>query len=489
MATTKQFLRWQQVKNYLSHLEKVTRPISEETKVALAKRWEEIPDHIRSEAQTLGRMAVGCEGTHGVFPRCNFTCTPCYHSADANKVRIDGNHTVTEVEKQMSYLASIRGPHAHGQLIGGEVTLLNPEDHAAALTVMRRYGREPMSFTHGDMDYSYLEHLALKPNGKRRFKRLSFAGHFDTTMRGRRGLRRPQTEAELNTYRQAFCDMFRRLRMEHGIRYFLAHNMTIIPTNVEEIPQVIRDCHSMGFNLFSFQPAAYVGDKRRWREDYSTLDPDLVWAKIEEGAGARLPYRVFQTGDERCNRSAFGYYLNERWFPVLDDEDPKDLATRDAFLTYLGGIHWGAQPALLAIRLIRMLARHPELAAIAGSWLARRVRHSGGTISVLKSFARGKFVPMTFVMHRFMHAENVKQAWELTQRGETSDDSVILETQQRLAACFYDMAHPETGQIVPACVQHCVLDPAENMALAELLPLPHKQDPSVAEVGIGGKSC
>ncbi len=33
------------------------------------------------------------------------------------------------------------------------------------------------------------------------------------------------------------------------------------------------------------------------------------------------------------------------------------------------------------------------------------------------------------------------------------------------------MAHPETGELVPACVQHSVLDPIENVALRRTLPL------------------
>jgi hypothetical protein len=33
------------------------------------------------------------------------------------------------------------------------------------------------------------------------------------------------------------------------------------------------------------------------------------------------------------------------------------------------------------------------------------------------------------------------------------------------------MAHPERGEIVPACVQHSVLDEAENDSLGALLPL------------------
>jgi len=75
-------------------------------------------------------------------------------------------------------------------------------------------------------------------------------------------------------------------------------------------------------------------------------------------------------------------------------------------------------------------------------------------------------------MHSFMDAEQVAPAWELTQRGVTSDDPAVRATQERLAACHYAMAHPGGDTLVPACVQHGVLDPAENAALAVLLPMP-----------------
>ncbi|MGH9171829.1 MAG: radical SAM protein [Acidimicrobiales bacterium] len=466
---------------WLTRIGRLTRPIDPETRRALEQRWAELPDHVRSAAQTLGRVAVGCEGTHGVFPRCNFTCTPCYHSRDANHVRIDGAHTLAEVERQVAYLRSVRGPHAHTQLIGGEVTLLDPDDHAEALLAIRRHGREPMSFTHGDFDYEYLERIALGPDGRPRFKRLSFAGHFDTTMRGRRGLRRATTEAELNAYRERFCEVFRRLRTEHGVRSFLAHNMTVTPGNVEGIPAVVRDCHALGFNMFSFQPAAFIGDQRRWTEDYRCLDADNIWRKIEEGAGARLPYEVFQTGDVRCNRAAFGVYLADRWYPLLDDGDPRDLAARDAFFTHLGGVHWNATPVLLGVRLARVLLTYPRLFGTAFGWLRRLVRRAGGTRLVAMALVRKELVPMTFVMHRFMHAEDVAPAWEMLQQGELSDDPRLREVQERLQACFYAMAHPETGELVPACVQHSVLDPAENRQLAVLLPRPRRRGPVDSE--------
>jgi hypothetical protein len=459
---------------WLARIERATSPVDSRTRAALDRRWAELPDHVKTPAQTLGRAGIGCEGTHGVFPRCNFACKPCYHSRDANRVRIDGQHTVARVAEQMAFLHQTRAPHAHAQLIGGEVSLLDPDDHAEALLTMRRYGREPMGFTHGDLDYDYLERIALGPDGRRRFRRLSFAAHIDTTMVGRRGIRRTDSEESLDPHRRAFAAMFRRLRKEHGVRFFLAHNMTVTPANVDQIPGVIRRCRSMGYSMFSFQPAAYVGDERRWQGDYRTLDPDRVWQRIEEGAGSRLPYRVFQLGDERCNRSAFGFYLGERWHSVLDPDDPADLAARDAFLSYFGGVHFNAPLHLLLPRLVRVAISYPQVLPLTLRWLGRTIRRVGGPTELL----RHRVVPMTFVMHRFMHAEDVKPAWELLERGEMSSDLTVKETQERLQACSYAMAHPESGRVVPACVQHALLDPDENLRLSRELPIrPRRADP------------
>ena len=150
-------------------------------------------------------------------------------------------------------------------------------------------GREPMSMTHGDFDSDYLAEVALGPDGRRRFDRLSFAGHFDMLMFGRRGIERPPDEASLNPYRKAFVDMFAQLQREHGVRYFLAHNMTVTPRNVDQIAGVVAEIRDYGFGMLSFQPAAFVGDDRRWHDGYREIDGDVVWAEIERGAGTRLP--------------------------------------------------------------------------------------------------------------------------------------------------------------------------------------------------------
>ncbi|MFY9915531.1 MAG: radical SAM domain-containing protein [Nocardioidaceae bacterium] len=451
----------------LREIELATRPVHPETQAALEIRWAELPDSARTPGQTLGRHAVGCEGTHGVFPRCNLACTPCYHSRDANRVAVDGAHTRVEVTKQMRLLRRLRGPRAHAQLIGGEVTLLPPADHFATLMVMREHGREPMSMTHGDVDYDYLKALAVDDDGQRRLDRISFAAHVDMLMFGRRGIPRPPDEAALNPYRKDFANKFARLKRDHGVRSFLAHNMTVTPTNLGQIADVIRTCHGYGYGLFSFQPAAFVGDDRRWHESYGDTTGDDVWAEIEKGVGTRLPFRALQIGDERCNRTSYGFYLGPRWHPILDDRDPADLRLRDAFLCYLGGVSFSGTPLpALSVKLLRAVIRHPSLISSFGAYLARMVRRTG-----VLPLLRHRIRPVTFVMHSFMDAEDVAPAWDALERGERCADPRLAATQDRLRACSYAMAHPETGTLVPACVQHSVLDPVENIELRRLLPL------------------
>jgi hypothetical protein len=321
--------------------------------------------------------------------------------------------------------------------------------------------------THGDVDEDYLRALALGTNGRRRLDRLSFAGHFDMTMYGRRGIPRPADEESLDPYRRAFTAKFARLRRQHGVRSFLAHNMTVTATNVDQIAGVVHRCHDAGFGLFSFQPAAFVGDERRWRDADGTLTSDAVWAQMERGVGTRLPYRALQHGDERCNRTTYGFYVGTRYQPILDDRDRADLAVRDAYQRHLAGITFGLGSRLaLGGKLLRVAARHPGVPVHFARWTVRTAREVG-----IRNLLRHGVRPVTFVMHSFMDASVVAPAWAAIQRGEECTEPALLEAQQRLRACSYSMAHPETGELVPACVQHSVLDPVENLALRRLLPL------------------
>jgi hypothetical protein len=224
----------------------------------------------------------------------------------------------------------------------------------------------------------------------------------------------------------------------------------------------------MGFGMFSFQPAAFVGDDRRWHEDYTQTGMDEVWREIEKGAGGELDHTAFQHGDLRCNRAAYGFFVGPRWHPFLSGDDAVDLTTRDAFFRYFGGVNFtGVRAPDLAGNLVRTIVRHPVIVVIAARWIARLVRRAGGVRALRRHGVR----PVSFVVHQFMDAADVKPAWELTQRGEKATDPRILATQERLASCHYAMAHPETGELVPACVQHSVLDPVENVELRRLLPI------------------
>jgi hypothetical protein len=452
--------------------ELLTRPIHPETRVALDKRWAELPEHVKTANQMLGRCALGCEGTHGVFPKCNLTCSPCYHSADANKVPIDGHHTVKCVTEQMQYLRRIRGPRAHAQLIGGEVSLLSARDHAAALLVMRANGREPMSMTHGDFDYEYLLDVVLNENGIPRFNRVSFAAHFDSLMRGRRGAVRPSTEAELNPFREKFTAMFADLKRDHGVDSYLAHNMTVTPANLNQVGGVTRALFEMPYYMMSFQPAAFVGDGRRWKEDFNEVTIDAVWSRIEEGAGQKLPWQAMQFGDPRCNRSTVMLRVDEQLAPLLDPNDPADLNVRDRFFEHFGGMIFGDTPKkILGVKVVRALLAHPGDIPSFIALVRRIAKRAGGIRLVIRASRMGKVAFKTLVVHNFMDAADVKPAWDLMEKGITSANPKIRETQERLDGCMYAMSHPKTGRLVPACVQHSVLDSTENIALLKILPV------------------
>ena len=468
------------VRRWAREWEQATRLTTPETCAALARRWAALPDVVRTPQQILGRAAVGCEGTHGVFPRCNLTCSPCYHSADANKVPVDGEHTVREVTAQMALLRAERGPRARAQLIGGEVTLLDADDHAASLLAMRAAGREPMSMTHGDVEADYLERLVSDPDdttGRRlRLRRVSFAAHFDSMMRGRRGAPRPRREADLHAHRREFVEKFRDLRRRRGLRSYLAHNMTVTSSNLDQVGEVVDAVAPMGFQMLSFQPAARVGDPRRWHEGDPGVSIDQVWERIEGALGHPVPWRGLQFGHTACNRTAFGVRVAGRWVPLLDPDSPVDLALRDRWLSAYGGVqHDPDRPALVVLQVLREAVRHPRDLGLGLRWARAMTRRSGGPTHLARAVARRDVAVLTFVVHAFMDAATVRPAWDHLRAGTWADAGTepdVAEAQDRLSACVYSMAHPETGELVPACVQHSVLDAAENADLRVLLPLP-----------------
>ncbi|HEY3190246.1 MAG TPA: hypothetical protein VGJ70_22340 [Solirubrobacteraceae bacterium] len=123
-------------------------------------------------------------------------------------------------------------------------------------------------------------------------------------------------------------------------------------------------------------------------------------------------------------------------------------------------------PAALAVAIARVVARKPRLVPLALGWAWRLVRR-GGPVRLLHGRPRA----LTFVVHAFMDADVVGPAWDALERGQTATDPEVRAAQERLQACSYAMAHPDEQRLVPACVQHAVLDQREDDRLAQLLPL------------------
>jgi len=100
--------------------------------------------------------------------------------------------------------------------------------------------------------------------------------------------------------------MFTHLERDHGVRSYLAHNMTVTPSNLPEVAETVRAVLGMGFDMMSLQPVAYIGDNRRWKEGFSAVSIDAVWSQVEAGVGQSLPWRATM---RQCARRRFVYSL------------------------------------------------------------------------------------------------------------------------------------------------------------------------------------
>jgi hypothetical protein len=155
-------------------------------------------------------------------------------------------------------------------------------------------------------------------------------------------------------------------------------------------------------------------------------------------------------------------------------------------LKHYGGMIFGDIPRwALTLKVTRAILSHPQDLVPLTGLMSRIVKRGGGLRAVLRAARKGKVSFKTFVVHNFMDAEQVKPAWEMMKQGIVADDPLLLETQERLGSCMYAMSHPESGELVPACTQHSVLDPIENIGLRTLLPLEPKDKAAKSNAATG----
>lgn len=458
----------------IADFEKKTRPFDERHRLAKKKVWDSLPDEYKFPGQLLGRFTTGCKSTQGVFLRCNYVCEPCYLAENSNKVRIEPDYILEEIEKQVKFLSEENfGARTHCQLIGGEVTLLGPELHAKILRLMMSYNMVPMSFTHGDFDYEYLRDLVKFGEGKIDY--LSFNVHIDSTMRGRRGCRKPKSEKELKIYRQRFCDLFRRLKKETNVNYYLSFTMTVVNSNVEDIPEVIRECLDMDFNFVSFMTAAYLGNKNSWKDKFEELKKDdgqYVKSKTEEGYGRKLPWSMMMPPDPACGSGVLGIAVANKFHPFFEENSVVDKWARDSILRifsagFAGFAGTEGNIILGVISMFRMIfSKHAFNFFSLLPWVIFFGLRCG-LINLMTKKAR----PFNTVIHNFQNEEHIIKAYECMRNLETSADPVIKKTQERLKVCFYKAPHPDTNEFVPNCVQHAIFDRKINERLIEIQSL------------------
>jgi hypothetical protein len=87
---------------------------------------------------------------------------------------------------------------------------------------------------------------------------------------------------------------------------------------------------------------------------------------------------------------------------------------RDAFFRFFGPVNFTGTPVpVLAARIAMITAAHPRIIGLAAGWAARTI----GRVGPRRLLAH-RVRPVTYVMHQFMDAADVRPAWALMRRGE-----------------------------------------------------------------------
>ena len=400
---------------------------------ALEARREELPNGIRTRDQAIGKYVVGCGATHGVHERCNFGCTACYLSDEANRQK---PLAFDEVREQLEHLRAYLGPGGNVQITSGEVTLLPAEHLVRIVKTARDLALSPMVMTHGDVlihDPDYLVKLVADGG----LQKISF--HVDTTQRGRIGYARPTRERELDPVRDRIANLLLEVRRRTGVKLKAAMTLTINRENIDQIGDVTDwfMANLDRFRLLSFQPQAKTG---RTRLD-NGVSSAQVWQRIERALGRKLNGHPFLFGHEACTRFTLLLALEtDKKRIVLEfvqAGNDRDRRLVSRFFADFGGVVMSDRgPVELAFKILGMLIRKPIwLPRIISYAVTRAWRERAHAPAVLAALFRLKLRvrPFVFVIHSFMSREELE-----TDLGR-----------ERLAACVFKL--PVNGKMVSMC--------------------------------------
>ena len=420
----------------ITWLREAVDPRSAERLELNRRRWNTLPEASRTVQQAAGRAYVACGATHGVVERCNFACTACYLTDEANGTP---DLPIEDVFRQIDELRRHLGPMGKVQITSGEVTLLEVDDLGRIVAYARKVGLDPMVMTNGQRFVDrpgYLEKL-VRDYGLRKV-----AIHVDLTQRGRNGTARPRTEASLRSVRDDFAERIRRVRRWTGRRVDAAHTITVTRDNIDEVPDLVRwsvDNHD-AFRMVSFQPVAGVGRTRdSGGEDLSLT---AVWSRICEGVGRPLNRDALHFGHRACNivcpLFVVSYGKKREIVECVPVGDRFGLRVMTRLLDMFGGLGpMRERPVRGLLRRLLVAATHPATVATALAYGALRAwRMRGKLLEIAWHAVRLRSVrvrPWILVVHKFMDP----------------DELTSPLGQERLRSCVFRV--PVDGRMVSMC--------------------------------------
>ncbi|MEM9801000.1 MAG: radical SAM protein [Planctomycetota bacterium] len=418
------------------------QPIHAENRDHLERLWSELPSALRTPTQMVGRQWEGCAATIGAMPRCDFGCTACYLSSEANATP---PLPLEAVRKQLRQIRENVGRWGNVQLTDGELTLRDPDDVVALVRVARDLELIPMLMTHGDAfrsDPSLLERLVVEGG------LTEMSVHVDTTQRGRSGRGVDELESSLHPIRDEIAELVRDLRRRTGHELRLAATVTVTRANLAGVTDVVRWTLANGdlFRVLSFQPVADVGRTR----DRSGVSREELWRAISDGLREDMdePSSAWNSdqlfGHPGCSHVVMGSVWSEpgqipRFVPLRDPTDARAEDDLAAFFDRFGGLSFRSDGRALALaRAAGVFVAAPIFWVSRGPrWLSsilRRARNGSSARTLTRLMTgRARFDPLAIVTHHFM-------------------DQAELESPtgaEREAACVFRV--PIDGELVSMC--------------------------------------
>lgn len=411
----------------------------------LQKKWTELPSQYQTLQQMYGRNEEGCGATIGMMPRCDFSCSGCYLTEDANRIK---PASVESIKKQLDKLRTYLGKWGNLQLTDGEVTLRDRDELIEIINYAHKVELIPMIMTHGDSfrrDPEFLYQLVRDTP----LREVSF--HIDSTQRGRFGeaYKYAKTEAELMPLREEFAELIRAVKKNTGRTLRAASTITITRDNIGEVRSILPWFlkNSDAFRLVSFLPLAQVG---RTEGQLAGVSHEEIWSEIDKGLSSSLPQGVqysdksqWWMGHPGCNRFIFGYVLNRKGKTLFRRlsmaEDDKDRRFFEKAYTYWPGFTFRPLSNInVAFQLLKKFLSHPLFCLLETPKFLRNILKDlseGSEIKLLRDLVSKKasLNRLTVVTHHFMDANELS-----TPLGK-----------ERLKACSFKVAH--AGELISMC--------------------------------------